>query len=309
MCGREGVRNGHYPTGRQRWFCRICRRSFSWLNPTARSVREREWFRRWIVEGYSVRQLALQSSHSIRKLYRLTGRFLAERPPDPGLDTLSVRHLIFDGTFLHRPRTIAVLMDGRTHTVIRGQYGVSENSERQLRLFFTPLVDQGLQPSSFTVDGNPHVIKVLGALWPGAAIQRCLVHIQRQGLMWCRAKPKTTHGRELRHIFLRVTAIRTPAERDAFLGLVDEWESRHGIWIRTHPERGRVFSDIKRARSMLLNALPDMFHYLDDHNIPSSTNGLEGYFSRLKAHYRQHRGLHPRNLTNYFAWYFHFVPR
>jgi hypothetical protein len=256
-----------------------------------------------------VRQLALQSGHSSRKLYRLRGRFLAERPPEPVPDMNSARHLIFDGTFLHRPRTIAVLMDGRTHTVIRGQYDVSENSQRRLRSFFEPLVDQGLRPSGFTVDGNPHVIRVLVALWPEAVIQRCLVHIQRQGLMWCRATPKTTHARELRQIFLRVTAIRTSAERDAFLGLVDGWEDRHGVWIRTHPERGRVFSDIKRARSMLLKALPDMFHYLDDPNIPHSTNGLEGYFSRLKSRYRQHRGLRPRNLTNYFGWYFHLVPR
>jgi len=39
---------------------------------------------------------------------------------------------------------------------------------------------------------------------------------------------------------------------------------------------GYVFSDIKRARSMLLRALPDMFHYLDNPLIPTSTNGLEG---------------------------------
>src|SRR3989337_4239062 len=75
------------------------------------------------------------------------------------------------------------------------------------------------------------------------------------------------------------------------------------------PERGRVFSDIKRAGSMLLKALPDMFHYLDNPKIPATTNGLEGYFSRLKAHYRQHRGLHPSKRANYFSWYFYHRPR
>jgi hypothetical protein len=54
---------------------------------------------------------------------------------------------------------------------------------------------------------------------------------------------------------------------------------------------------------MLQKALPDMFHYLDDHDIPRSTNGLEGYFSRLKRYYRQHRGLTPKKRENYFAWY------
>jgi hypothetical protein len=52
-----------------------------------------------------------------------------------------------------------------------------------------------------------------------------------------------------------------------------------------------------------------MFHYIDDPHIPTTTNGLEGYFSRLKSHYRQHSGLSPRKRLNYFAWYFYFKPK
>ncbi len=60
---------------------------------------------------------------------------------------------------------------------------------------------------------------------------------------------------------------------------------------------------------MLIKALPDMFYYLDDPAISSSTNGLEGYFSRLKGHYRQHRGLSRQKLNNYFSWYLFFKPK
>ena len=118
-----------------------------------------------------------------------------------------------------------------------------------------------------------------------------MVHIQRQGLSWCRTYPKTVSARKLRDIFLQVTNIRTKEERDKFLELQAKWEQKYGRFIAMQPEKGRVFSDIKRARSMLLKALPDMFHYLDDPGIAFTTNGLEGYFSRLKGHYRQHRGL------------------
>ena len=75
------------------------------------------------------------------------------------------------------------------------------------------------------------------------------------------------------------------------------------------PERGWVISDLKRARSMLIKALPHMFHYLDDPAIPTTTNGLEGYFARLKNHYRHHRGLAITLRPNYFAWYFHLKSR
>ena len=267
------------------------------------------WFRRWIVEGYSVRQLALQSGHHQKKLHRLINSFLADAPPTPTLNPQAARYLLFDGTYLHRPNSIAVLMDGQTHSVVRGQFGVSERSEPQLRAFFEPMIAEGLRPRSFTVDGNPRVINVLKTLWPDSVIQRCLVHIQRQGLSWCRRSPKTAYGRQLRKIFQQVTKIATPADRDDFLSLVNAWEARYGAYIKSRNETGRVFSDIKRARSMIQHALPDMFHYLDDPQIPTTTNGLEGYFSRLKSHYRQHRGLSPQKRSNYFAWYFHFAPR
>ena len=151
------------------------------------------------------------------------------------------------------------------------------------------------------------MIKVLSYLWPRATLQRCVVHVQRQGLVWCRSQPKTTYARKLRKIFLEVTQIRTAQDRDRFVESVGEWESSYGYLIARRPEVGHVFSDIKRARSMLRRALPDMFHYLDDPHIPRSTNSLEGYFSRVKN--RQHRGLRKTKLSSYFAWYLSIPPK
>jgi len=219
------------------------------------------------------------------------------------------QYLIFDGSYLHQQVGLVAVMTGGSNTIISGKYAVKETTEQQLSPFFQSLKDLGLKPFSFTVDGNPLVIKVLNRLWPEIIIQRCLVHIQRQGLMWCRSYPKTSYARKLRNIFLKVTNIRTSSERDQFLEIINQWETHYGQYLVTRPERGRVFSDIKRARSMLIKALPDMFHYLDNPNIPFSTNGIEGYFSRLKSHYRQHRGLANLKLNNYFNWYFFLRPK
>jgi len=234
---------------------------------------------------------------------------LEKTPPQPALDLEQDQHLILDGTFLRRPRSLVALMDAETHRLVAGRYGVSESSEPQLAVFLQALKQSGLRPRSFTVDGNPTVIRVLYKLWPDVTVQRCLVHIQRQGLSWCRSYPKTTYARKLRKVFLKITHIHTPRDRDEFLSLFATWEDSYGTQLRHRPETGPVFSDIKRARSMLLRALPNMFHYLDNPLIPISTNGLESYFSRLKAHYRQHRGLRRENRNNYFNWYFHLVPK
>lgn len=302
-------KNGLYSNGRQRWWCNSCKRYFSGKNKKSKKAREQIWFKRWVIEGYSARQLTQQSNHSKAKLYRIIGHWLKEGVPPNNRSLAQQQYLIFDGTFLHRRVSVVALMDGGTKRIITGRYGVSENSERQLHSFFAPLITMGLNPVSFTVDGSPQAMKIMRELWPGIIIQRCLVHIQRQGLAWCRNYPKTTNARRLRYIFLEVTRIRTKQQRDQFLGMVSEWEQKYGRDIAERPEKGWVFSDLKRARSMLIKAIPYMFHYLDDPRIPFTTNGLEGYFSRLKRHYRQHRGLRKNKLENYFDWYFLLMPK
>ena len=212
-------------------------------------------FQRWIMEGYSVRQMALQSGHNRMKLRRLNDSFLANPPPTSSLDPGAARYLLFDGTFLDRYHSLAVLMSRQTHQLVRGQFGVREHSEPDLRTFFEPMVAEGLFPRSFTVDGNRHVINVLRSLWPNAAIQRCLVHIQRQGLSWCRISPKTTYARRLREIFLQVTGISTMARKEAFLKLFATWEDRYGAEIAA---RRKVMSD--QLASLNREALP----YLKD---------------------------------------------
>ena len=239
---------------------------------------------------------------------RIIKRHLNNPPAYDNRQYSDYRYLIFDGTFLYERTGIVALMNAQHHTIIAGQYGISENSFPQLRSFLEPLKNNGLSPLSCTVDGNPQAMRTLKTLWPSIITQRCLVHIQRQGLMWCRHDPKRYDAKMLRNIFLQISSLNTVEDRDAFIVQIQEWELRYGQQLESMPERGWVLSDLKRARSMLLNALPNMFHFLNDNRIPKTTNGLEGYFSRLKQHYRQHRGLAPSKRYNYFKWYFHLKP-
>lgn len=82
-------------------------------------------------------------------------------PPGITQSLSEYRHLIFDGTFLHRPKNIVALMDAETKTIIAGKYGVSESSMPQSNRFFQPLKQKGLNPIRCTIDGNPYVLKYL----------------------------------------------------------------------------------------------------------------------------------------------------
>lgn len=210
-----------------------------------------------------------------------------------------------DGTYLDgRSSSVVAIADSSCNTIITGCYGLKEG-QSEMEAYCETLTARGLHPKSVTIDGLPQVHRMVIRVWPQIIVQRCLVHIQRQGLSWCRLNPREAASRHLRALFLRVSTITDVAERDDFLAAWEHWEQRYGCRIAATPNRGRIFSDIKRARSMLQKALPYMFAYLDDSLIPSSTNWLEGYFSRLKMRYRQHRGLSRAMRDNYFKWYFH----
>lgn len=274
----------------------------------ARRRRQRVWFDRWIVEGYSYRQLHCQSGCPVIGLRRIV-RYWLDRRPQRRVDLSVARHLIIDTTYLCGRRwPLTVVMDAPTNRVLAGALGVHEGSA-QMMTFCTALRAQGLTPQSITTDGHPHLLSTLRACWPMVTLQRCLVHVQRQGLAWCRQRPKRADARRLRQLLRHLTAIRTAADRTRWIDQLIAWEQRYGWRIDLTPESGPVFSDLKRTRSLIIHAFDDLFHYLDHPDIVHSTNGLEGYFGRLKQRYRQHRGLAPHRRNAYIQWYLHLCPR
>ena len=81
-------------------------------------------------------------------------------------------------------------MDAERNTVIDGCYGIKEEASLQLKAFLEPLIARGLDPVACTMDGIPQVMQTIKLLWAGIQIQRCVVHIRRQGLSWCRHNPE-----------------------------------------------------------------------------------------------------------------------
>lgn len=264
------------------------------------------WFKLWISEAYSIRQLSDQSGYSERSLSRQFSNYLLDDPIYKASSFDSVKYVVFDGTYLHRPKSIIGLMNAESHELFDAVYGISENKKGDLVRYFNQLAENGFSPASVTIDGNPTVIKSFLEVWPTIIIQRCLVHVQRQGMSWCRTSPKRTDALKLKEIFNNLSWVHDEFTKNEFLKTVRQWEERYGEAIESRTEKGWVFSDLKRARSMLLKAIPNMFHFIENRKIPKSTNIMEGYFSRLKLRYRNHRGITENHLQNYFKWYFYF---
>lgn len=196
-------------------------------------------------------------------------------------------------------------MDVITQKVLMNTYVANESFQAVYPLFLR-LRDLGLEPKAFILDGHRKVIAAIRSVWPYVAIQRCLYHILRQGLNWLRTYPKTQAGKDLRFLIMTILKIDSIEKRDQFLLQYKQWSAKYKKFVKSLPSTNAVFKDLKRTMALIANASPDMFHYLQDSNISSTTNKLESFYSRLKADFRKHRGLSEKHKRAYLIWYCYF---
>lgn len=168
------------------------------------------------------------------------------------------------------------------------------------------LIKLGIQIESITTDGHKSILKAIKKkAVTEATVQRCLVHIQRMCLLWLTRYPKHIAGQELRSLVLMLLKIQTQNDKNFWIQEFNDWYVRHKVYINEktiNHETGRYWYThklIRRSYSSIKSALPNMFHYLKNANIPKTTNGIEGFFSHLKNHLDIHRGLTTKNRMNF----------
>lgn len=193
-------------------------------------------------------------------------------------------------------------MDAKDQNMISNIYACKESFYATYP-WFSKLKEQGLNPLYIVMDGEISVIRAIRLVWPKTKIQRCLWHIQREGMRWLRTYPKTQAGKELRTLLSTLCAIKTIKERNVFIKGYKTWLIQYRNFVKSLSPTNIAFKDLKRTMVLITNALPNMFHYLKAPIIPSTTNLLEGYYSRLKAYYNNHRGLTQKHKIHYLKWY------
>ena len=257
-----------------------------------------------MTESFSVRQLSWLSGHSKSKLERIKNLWLDQRPPAE-TDFSQYKYLIFDGTYFHKNGCLIVLMDALNQRVIMNAY-VTTESYKTVHPMLIQLNGLGLLPYALIMDGHRMVLRAIREVWGTVTVQRCLYHIQREGLRWLRTNPKTQAAKELQQLLRSLLKIKDIERRNIFLSSFALWVETHKKFVSTLPSTTVAYKDLKKTKALITNALPDMFHYLDDPNIHSTTNCLEGFFSRLKADFRRHRGLSEAHKQSYLRWYCYF---
>jgi len=195
-------------------------------------------------------------------------------------------------------------MDASSQAIIASTYADREGYKSTYP-WFDKLKQQGLYPDAIAMDGETSVIRAIRTVWPKIKIQRCLFHIQREGMRWLRTHPKTEAGRELRQLLSVLCYVKCFKERDTFVQNFKQWLEKYNEFVQSLPKTHIAFKDLQRTIVLINNALPDMFRFING-ALPATTNALESFYSRLKADYRRHRGLSQINKIQYLKWYCYY---
>ena len=91
------------------------------------------------------------------------------------------KYILFDGTYFHKDGCLILIMDGIDQKVIFSKY-VDKESYKSVLPCLLELKSKGLEPSHLSIDGHLAVIGAFRETWPNLTIQRCLYHIQREGM-------------------------------------------------------------------------------------------------------------------------------
>lgn len=220
-------------------------------------------------------------------------------------------HLLIDGSYFSNGLCLILYYD---HDIRYVQLYRETNREKfkEIKEDLINLNSLGVDVYSVTCDGHKAILKAIRKAYPQAIIQRCLVHIKRQVRNYLSRQPKLIQAKELLRLSNRITAIKTQEQCGLWLLDLKHWYETNQTFINQQSinvESQRFWythKNLHAAWSLIIRAMPDMFHYLDDPQIPYTTNRLENYFAHLKEKLTLHRGLRFESKKNFIKWYLHF---
>lgn len=289
-------------SGTIRWYCPRCHVTTVRTRTDIKITHWKNIFKQWILSKRSLADMAWICKCSRDTLEEHFQQIWASiTVPRGAISVPSWAVVIVDGFFYHH-RSHNVLIARTIESPCIGFAFTSHESEVTWDELFWRCTEA---PKAIVCDGRAGLLRSARKHFPGCTIQRCLVHIQQGIRRATTTRPKYSCWKELYELSKQVMSIRTHTEAqiwkerffiwsilsDAYLAqkthvsdeIFDARTRRRKRWWYTH-------KNLRWARFLLTKAIPDMFHYLDDPEIPSHTNHLEwGINARLAELLRCHR--------------------
>lgn len=198
-------------------------------------------FLRWVTGTASMQAAAASIGVSRRTFLRAIDRCWNVRPC-LGDDGVAHRFVEVDGTYVPYGWCMLVAVD-EDGSPIGWQWCHKENTAAY-RALMRPLAPPGL----LVCDGAPSCLRAAAQVWPGTAVQRCLVHTLRNTFTDLTRNPRSEAGRELLARIRKLPRIHGAGQAAAWMAGPDDWHTRHGGYIKERTY-ARADPDNPKARA------------------------------------------------------------
>lgn len=305
-CRKPMRRWGKTTTGKQRWQCEKCASTGTRTRRDVAHDRKHRLFLSWCCGKMTVADAAKSAGVTRQTAWRWFTPFW--KSPPQAKESIRCRVLVTDGVSVVKHELVALLAgDPKIAEPVGWIFARRENFDAWCA-FLLQLRSRGANPDFVVSDGQKGLLKAVREVFPGAVTQRCIVHVHRQAMIWLTRNPKTSAGHELRLIVSTLLLVRTVAQRDIWLKSLRSWENRHSDFLkeRTYGENRWWYAHrkLRAVRSLLGNAAPDLFRYVENPSVPRTSNHVEGGLnSRIKELLRSHRGLSKNQRLALVCWY------
>ncbi len=286
-------KHGFTKRGTPRWRCVCCRSTGikKRLDTKLRHVRHRAF--KWLTTKTNLSDIATAQKRTRQTISKQLKQIFKTVASWTVPQEISV--LILDGIYIHGRVLMALI------GLADDQKLVWSFQSKETRDTWNILLKQLPEPRVVVCDGHGGLLASIKVLWPHCAIQRCQFHVLKLARTYLTLHPRNMAGVELKQLLATLTSVKTRVRAHEFSLLIQAWCFRYESLLveRSHSfdARGKkhwwyTHKKLRGVRSLMLNALPHLFTFLDYPECPNTTNAIEGGInSQLAEGLRLHRGL------------------
>lgn len=273
------MRCGFTAAGTQRWRCSACNAVRIRKRPDT-AVRNRQLLKeRWLAGHETLSGIGKRLGRHRTMLARQF-RTLPDRARRIPLRQVAGVVLVVDGIRLAEGCDALIAHDALSGQPLAWSFSVRERYASWHALLSH--IRNAHEVLGIVSDGQKGLKKAIRELIPEVPHQRCIAHVTRLSRAWLTRHPRSIAGAELLALIRCLGCARTVPEADAWADAFLQWQARHLEFLREkslNPETGRAWYTHRRLRAMrslVKNALPDLFRFIDDARLPNTTNHVEG---------------------------------
>ena len=299
---KKGKRAGY-----SRYYCKNCNSYFTDRRPHITEQNMFVWFEHWVRDKQSISQISKSSGYSQRTLKSYFYKILPTCPTWQ-IQKREKVNLLIDGTYFTNKVCLLLYRDHNIKMTVLYRLTKRE-SLRDLKADLQAIKDVGIEIESVTCDGALNIIKAVREVCPEAIIQRCTFHIAHEICLWLTKKPQSEAARELRELACYLSKVNDHEQAQLWMRAFIDWYAKYKEYINemSYDDSGKrrwyTHKMLRRSTSHIQRAIPYMFNYTMNNNIPKTSNSIEAFFGHLKDHLRLHRGLSNAHFKDFVKWY------